>query len=134
MKKFNDWLNENELLVEMARIGYADNLEIYVLTDDPGYIPHIHIRDRETKGKVFDTCIKFDSANYFQHGHHDDKLNSKQKKIINDFLHSSPSNGLVSTNFEYAIILWNDNNSKQNVEIKKDENGNVIIPDYTKLP
>ena len=53
MKKFNDWLNENEMLVEMARIGYADNLEIYVLTDDPGYIPHIHIRDRETKGKVF---------------------------------------------------------------------------------
>lgn len=132
--EFENYMKETELLVEMARIGYADELEIYVLTDDPGYIPHIHIRDRETKGQIFDTCIRFDSPEYFKHGHHSDKLNGKQKKKLNDFLHSKPSNGMFDTNYEYAVILWNDNNSKQNVELKKDEHGNVIIPDYTKLP
>ena len=131
---FNEFMNEKELLLEMARIGYADNLEIYVLTDDPGFIPHIHIRDRETKGEVFDACVRLDSPNYFSHGHHNDKLNSKQKKLLNDFLHTAPSNGRFSTNYEYAVILWNDNNSKENITIKRDSKGNIIIPDYTKLP
>jgi hypothetical protein len=32
-----------------------------------------------------------------------------------------------------AINLWNDNNSESYIQIKEDENGNIIVPDYTQL-
>ena len=54
------------ILQEMARIGYVDNLELIIWTDDPGNIPHFHIRDRSTKGEKFNCCIRIDKAEYLE--------------------------------------------------------------------
>ena len=49
--------NEN-----IARIGYfgdSDKYELFVETDDEETTPHFHIRDAETKGERFETCVCF---------------------------------------------------------------------------
>ena len=74
--------NEPVGLEEMARIGYIDNLEILIWTDDPGNIPHFHIRDRSTKGQEFNCCIRIDKPEYFIHTGKENKLNSKQIKNL----------------------------------------------------
>lgn len=48
-----NFANEPIKLYEMARVGCFDDLEVIVWTDDPGKIPHFHIRDRSTRVKSF---------------------------------------------------------------------------------
>lgn len=70
-------------LNEMARVGYINGeLEVYVWTDDPGNIPHVHVRDTNSKGNNFETCVQLNTNEYFLHGYHKDKFNSKQKKLL----------------------------------------------------
>ena len=69
------------ILNEMARIGYIDDLELIIWTDDPGNIPHFHIRDKETKGNNFHCCIRLDEPSYFKHQGKMDVLNAKQNEI-----------------------------------------------------
>ena len=33
-------------------------------------------------------------------------------------------------NYEHAVNLWNDNNSEAYIQIKEDEDGNIIMSDY----
>ena len=100
-------------LNEMARVGFMGNFDVIVNTDDMGYIPHVHIVDKATRGGQFDTCIRLETNRYFLHGGHKDTLNSKQRKMFND--------------------LWNDNNSDSYVQIREDANGNVLMPDYREI-
>lgn len=117
---------EARLLGEMARIGYLDSYEIYVRTDDPGKIPHMHIWDRSTKGQKFHTCIRLDKAEYFHHTGKEDKLNSTERKKLVEFL-SENNADFDMTNWKYLLIQWNQNNS--DVVIDKDSK----MPDYRKL-
>lgn len=116
----------NKSLWEMARIGFVKDLEIYVRTNDAGKVPHFHIRDKETNGQRFHTCVRMDKAEYFHHTGKMDVLNSQQKKALVSFLQSQYKRGFFS-NWVHAIILWDDNNS--DVEIDLD----TPMPDYTKL-
>ena len=120
-------------LHEMARVGFADDLIVWVWTDDPGYIPHVHVVDRETKGERLDACIRLDSPAYFKHGTHTDELNASQRKEFHRFMHQPAKNGLFRTNYEYAVMLWNDNNSEVSVTAKTDNAGNTIVPDYSEI-
>lgn len=62
---------------EMTRIGFLPKTtpfqyEIYVMTDDPGKIPHFHISIRDYKkggisGNEFHTCIDLTQPKYFHH-------------------------------------------------------------------
>lgn len=82
-------MNENKRLDEMARVGFLDNkarFEVYVRTDDRGFIPHVHIWDSATNGEDFDCCVKLETNEYFPHGHHTDKMNSKMCKAFNEFM------------------------------------------------
>lgn len=116
------------MLLEMARVGFIDNkYEVYIHTDDPGNIPHFHIWDTETRGQKFHTCIRIDSPKYFHHTGKEDVLNSGMRKDLMLFLKSKSKNKRFSTNWEYLVSMWNDNNSK--VQIPEDS----PIPDYTKL-
>jgi hypothetical protein len=36
-------------------------------------------------------------------------------------------------NYEAAVNLWNDNNLNPQIRIEEDENGEIIVPDYTKI-
>lgn len=114
-------------LMEMARVGFFDEYEIYIHTDDPGNIPHFHIWDASTKGNKYHTCIRIDKPEYFHHTGKEDILNHKDKKDLMNFLNSKPKNKRFKTNWEYLVSMWNDNNSK--IQVDEDKS----IPDYTKL-
>lgn len=120
-------------LDEMARIGFMGNFDVVVYTDDMGYIPHVHILDKATRGHEFDACVRLENNQYFSHGTHTDTLNSKQRKLFNSFMNEPHRNVHYRNNYEYAVNLWNDNNSSSYVQIKEDENGNIIVPDYDEI-
>lgn len=101
-------------LNEMARIGYIDNLEIYIRTDDAGMIPHFHICDTATEGRDFHTCVRLDKPEYFHHTSKTDVLNSKQRKELVKFLQLKNKRGI--SNWETVIDLWNMNNSNLSIE------------------
>ena len=122
---------------EMARVGYSgkNSLEISVWTNDGGEIPHVHVRNGEPLGKstCINLCIQLEKAMYFTHGEYNGMLNASQRKDFNDFMHKPHKTGKFDSNYEYAVFLWNDNNSSHNIELKRDSDGKVIIPDYREI-
>lgn len=120
-------------LDEMARVGFMDNFDVIIHTDDMGFIPHFHIIDKATRGYEFNCCVRLENNQYFSHGNHKDKLNSKQRRMLNDFMNAPHRNIHYRNNYEYAVNLWNDNNSSSYVQIMEDANGNVIVPNYTEI-
>lgn len=117
-------LGLNKPLFEMARVGFFDEYEIYVHTDDPGLIPHFHIWDAETKGDKYHTCIRIDKAEYFHHTGKEDILNSKDRKDLVKFLSSKPKNKRFNSYWELLVDMWNINNSS--IYIDEDQE----MPDY----
>ena len=118
-------------LNEMARVGFIDGqLEVYVWTDDAGYIPHVHVRDTNSKGKDFETCIKLETNEYFLHGQYTDKMNSAQRNAFYDFMKEPCRNLKYQNNYELALEMWNLNNSNTIVTPHYDEYGHIIIPNY----
>lgn len=88
-KSVKQLLERRELLDEMARVGYMGEkkeFEIYVRTDDPGRIPHFHVRDSSTQGKEFEACVELKTNRYFSHGKYNDKLNTSQRKQLAQFM------------------------------------------------
>lgn len=126
--------NGTSRLDEMARVGFMEGgYEVYVCTDDPGCIPHVHVRDESTHGDNFETCIQLNTNRYFLHGHYKDTLNSQQRKDFAKFMESPSRNPKYRNNYEYAVDMWNDNNSSTSVTVATLENGDIIIPDYRNL-
>lgn len=127
-----------EPLYEMARVGFISSgnkqtvFDVFVRTDDPGNVPHVHI---QSKNKKFKTCIRLDINKYFLHGEWRDVFNTKQCKLFNNFMRSYKDTSLGNniTIYEYAVAMWNDNNSKRKLLITKDKDNNIIIPDYSQI-
>lgn len=118
-------------LNEMARVGIMNNVyDVIVYTDDRGYIPHVHIIDRTTKGEEFNCCVRLEVNRYFKHGSHQDEFNSRQCKLFNDFMHQPCRSPKYRNNYEFAVEMWNANNSNSHVQITEDENGDIIMPNY----
>ena len=116
---------------DVARVGIFDNnYDILVCTDDTGYIPHVHIIDRGTKGNEFDCCVQLGTNAYFSHGKHKDVMPTKMRQDFYNFMCQPSRNVHYRNNYEAAVNLWNDNNSSSYVQIKEDKNGNIIVPDY----
>lgn len=124
-------IKEEHLLLEMARVGYMGKkgeFEVYVRTDDSGHTPHFHLRDSATQGKEFETCVELRTNKYFLHGGYTDTLNSSQRKCLADFMEAL--NQYFGNNYGATIYAWNTNNSAEKIELEKDENGNIIMPNY----
>lgn len=125
---------DNYQIDEMARVGFLTKTtpcpyEIYVMTDDPGKIPHFHISDCEKKGKSgsqFHTCIDLTQPRYFHHSGKQDNLTKKQLKELVEFLMSKYKDR-NETNWQHIIDAWNDNNSDVELSI------NSKIPNYTDI-
>lgn len=116
------------MFLEMARVGFIDDeYEVYIHTDDPGNIPHFHIWDAETRGQKFHTCIRIESHEYFHHTGEEDYLNSSMRKELVRFLKGKSKNKRFSSNWEYLVSMWNNNNQLINVP------DDLPMPDYTKL-
>lgn len=133
MKDINEYivgsLENEKLLLEMAQVGPLDNkLIIYIRSNDAGNIPHFHIVDKQTLGKDFHTCVEIKTNKYFHHTGKEDILNSKQRKNLNDFFKQKHKSAKLNlTNWEYCLILWNDNNSNMNIPEDLEQ------PDYTEI-
>lgn len=115
----------------MARVGFTgDSYEVYVNTDDAGYLPHFHYRMKD-RWEDFHTCVRLDVAEYFHHGSKLGILNSHQKKELIRFLRSPVSLSRYKDRFqnhwELACFLWDTNNSQY--VIAED----VEMPDYNQL-
>lgn len=128
-------LNEIGQLDEMARVGYVGGeYEVYVRTNDGGNIPHVHIRDTNTQGNLFETCVELERNRYFLHGNIQDTLSQKECKAFNRFMHEEMhSRTFNGTMYEFAVDMWNKNNSHVNIDVKYDTNDKPIIPDYTTI-
>lgn len=119
-------INE-KYLNEMARVGIFDRYEVYIRIDDPGKIPHFHIRDYTTKGQQFHTCIQIYKPKYFHHTGTEDILNSKMKKSLINFMTSPSKNKRFDNNWQLLLAMWNLNNS--GIEVDESQ----VMPDYNEL-
>ena len=127
-------INE-EAFIEMARIGFIpigtiNTTEVYVHTNDAGKIPHFHVRKYGSNNQFeWETCVRYDSANYFVHGHYNDRIpDRKIIKELDKMLRTvDKKDRNHRTYWQKAIDAWNDNNS--DVELPLD----LEQPDYTKL-
>lgn len=103
----------------MARIGFLPkygSIEVYVWTNDPGPVPHMHVRCIGDSKYEWECCIRFDSAEYFDHGKYHDRLPSKIGKELDGMLRSiDPHSPHDSTYWQTAIAEWNRNNSEFNL-------------------
>lgn len=128
-----EYIKHKRSLNEMARVGLLGEYDIVVHTDDRGFVPHFHIIDKATRGFEFDCCVKLETNEYFIHGGHDDVLDRNDRNRLYAFMLEPHRNVHYRNNYEYAVNLWNDNNSSSYVQIKEDEEGNIIVPDYRHL-
>jgi hypothetical protein len=133
---FSQTLNKKDnVITEMARVGFmhGETYEVSVYTRDPGKIPHVHIVDTDTYGKKLNCCVMLETNRYFSHGHHQGELNAKLRKEFNDFMKQRSPIPQFKNNYQLAVAMWNLNNSDTYIQIKEDENGNIIMPDYTNI-
>ena len=116
-----------------ARVGYfGARYEVYVVTDDSGKIPHVHIRRTMEKEKVSEVCVRLDIPGYFHHGQSTAVLNASESEAFDAFMNAKPEIGRYDTNYELAVDMWNLNNADSAFSPRL-QNGNAVIPDYTLL-
>ena len=104
-----------------SKIGFC---EVFV-GDNEGQIPHFHIKSKSVK---WECCLELYRNRYFSHGSKIWKLNSKQCKILDNWLRQkstiNPFKDL--TNWEVLCGFWlAQNNPKTNVP------SNPKMPDYS---
>lgn len=124
----------------IARIGYFgdnDKYEMYVKTDDEETTPHFHIRDTETKGGKFETCVCFETNRYCLHGEYKDVLTPEQQALLKEYMESLSLYKLYALPlmriYEWAADMWNINNEATQVSLRYDSGDDVIIPDYDNM-
>ena len=127
----------NEEIVRIGYFGENDEYEIYVKTDDEETTPHFHIRDAETKGERFETCVCFETNHYCLHGEYGDVLRPEQQALLKEYMESLSLYKLYALplvrNYEWAANMWNLNNETTQVTLQYDNEDEVIIPDYDKM-
>lgn len=115
---------------KIALIGYFDENVIFVNTDDECSVPHVHIED----GSDIDTCVRLETNEYCnEHSYLLYLMPPKMCKMFNDFMHQPCPSPKYRNNYEFAVEMWNMNNPQSYVQIKEDENGNIIMPNYSKI-
>ena len=130
---------EDDMLFEMAAVGYFNTYKKNGKPESPkfkvfvngseGDVPRMHIWDDDTNGKRIHTCVCLTKIEYFHHNGKEDVLTPEQKESLVSFLKDEcKKNKRYKTNWEYALSMWNDNNTDKT---QVDETSDVL--DYTKL-
>lgn len=117
-----------ELLYEdcVGRINFPKNIgqcKIFVYSNE-GKIPHFHIISK--KGNE-ECCVCIYQPLYFNHGNKQLQLNSKQRKILNEWLQSPSEIVSGATNWGVLSGFWIGGNGKDNVPEK------LVQPNYNDL-
>lgn len=125
---------------EIARIGYFgedDAFEICVKTDDEMAMPHFHVRDAETNGGRFETCVCIGTNHYCLHGAYKDILSPDQQAMLMDFMESlsryKPYSLPLMRNYELVVDAWNLNNKGPKAVVERNSGKDAIVPDYANI-
>ena len=112
-------------LVEMAEVGRFATYKITVYGSE-GPILHFHFETLDGKVKG---CIRLDRAEYFNHGPYQDRLSSRDRKRMVDWLNSPHKHfGKVGyTNWQVICVYWDDNNHDNLF------NADTPMPNYEEL-
>lgn len=104
----------SEPLYEMSRVGITNNGFIVSVYDNEGSVPHVHVSFGKPRNPEFESCVRLDKAEYFNHKSTQKKLSSKQKAELIKFFNKKGSGKMTDiSNWEFAVELWNRNNSFQ---------------------
>lgn len=114
-------------LHEMAQIGKADNLKVYVYGGERD-IPHFHFQNMRTKE---DGCLKILSNEYYSHGGHSLILSSKERQQLVRFLKAKNKDVPSETNFQAICVAWNQANPDFRLPQKPLD---IKMPDYLDMP
>ena len=60
-----------------------------IVYNNEGVYPHCHVYLYEGSSKEKDICVRLDTAEYFSHGKHVDKFNSKEKEAFIKFMNDT---------------------------------------------
>ena len=99
-----------------------------------GPVPHFHI-----EGKDFSCCVCIFDNRYFDHGIHQDTLNTKQLKELDSFMRDKSSLNEKLTNWEAAKFIWeaanieNSDDDSMVFRYKLEYKNKTKQPDYTKI-
>ena len=124
---------DEDYFCEMARIGWippidTKGVEVYVMTNDRGNVPHFHIRKYGDNHQFeWETCIQYTSAEYFKHGKYINDLPRVYGKKLDGMLRQNNPKDPGRTYWQSAIVAWNVNNSE--IELPFD----LVQPDYSVL-
>lgn len=123
--KIESLLVKNGGIPDRANLGKMQDMELFILTEDPASEPCVHI---SSNGKEY--VISLLAPKYIDGS---ETLSSSEKYKFNNFMNENSKIKNSFTNYELAVSLWNDNNTNRDVEIEYYDDGRVIIPDYSTL-
>lgn len=111
----------------ISRIGFIEDYEIYIKTDDEVCIPHFHIRNRSNISD-FNTSVCIEKTEYCFHNNKENELSADTKIKLQEFMQQSVpfANGDLSF-WECVCIAWNSNNPDSYIIERCSQ------PDYTML-
>ncbi len=117
-------LSTEELINEdcTGRINFSNKIgecQVYVYSNE-GPIPHFHLIAKDGN----EACICIYEPLYFNHGRKTMRLNSKQRKELNNWLNELNINNEKISNWEYINIVWEVENGKDYIP------KNATKPDY----
>lgn len=120
MNLVEEFLENKVHLTEMAKVGHFGDYIIEMFSNE-GPIPHFHfvnVHNKQVKG-----CIYLTKNKYFMHGCYTATLNSKERKLLVEFLNQK-ANGI--SKYKDLCIKWNWTNSDYQFEAKE-------IPNYLEI-
>lgn len=131
----DNFISEITTEANVGRIGITKIGKVAInVYGGEGPVPHFHI-----EGKDFSCCVCIFDNRYFDHGIHQDILNTKQLKELDSFMRDKSSINEKLTNWEAAKFIWEAANIENNDDISMVLRYNVEYknktkqPDYTKL-
>ncbi len=110
-----------EELINFVDIPKLGKIKIYVYSAE-GKHPHMHLVNESID---FEACLMLYEPKYFIHGNKIGTFNSKQLKVINNFLSQHYANSPL-TIWQSACMVWDFSNNDHKFDYYKKQ------PDYTK--
>lgn len=104
---------------------YNDKLSIYVIDNDNDPIPHFHIVDTQTKGKIFETKILLRKSKYYSLN--ESKLTKREIKSLINHLSKINERSYPLNLSNWILINWYWNRFNKSKSYYKK------IIDYNKL-
>jgi len=121
MKSFKEYINESELLVEMARVNVREvdgsmptnKYDVRIWSNDH-QPPHIHVTSPDRKNADYEAIFEIETGNLIKvlfskkNGVSFDNL----EKLVKQWLNEKSSQVKDKTNREMSMIAWEQNNEQ----------------------